>query len=59
MSQDNTTKKRANDNLEPPVLTISLTDLAAQSGIDEDTLLQRFAAILNRRAQAKESNDGK
>lgn len=37
----------ANNNAEP----ISLTDLAALSGIDEDMLLQRLAGILNRRKE--------
>lgn len=36
----------ANDDAEPPKDAISLTDLAAISGIDEDTLLRRLAGIL-------------
>ena len=41
----------ANDNPSPDTKAISLSDLAAKSGIDEDTLLQRLAGILARRAQ--------
>lgn len=36
----------ANAEAEPPKEAISLTDLAAMSGIDEDTLLRRLARIL-------------
>ena len=44
-------KTTANDNKEAPDNAISLTDLAALRGIDEDTLLQRLAGILSRRAE--------
>ena len=40
----------ANDNQEPTDTAISLTDLAALSGIDEDTLLRRLATILQKRS---------
>jgi len=49
-----------NDNDMPPAVTISFTDLAAQSGIDEDTLLRRLADVLDRRAKnVKEVTDAK
>lgn len=38
-----------NDNDEPPAVSIAFTDLAFGMGLDEDALLQRFAAILSRR----------
>lgn len=41
----------ANDDATPPANAISLTDLAAMSGVDEDTLLQRLAGILNKRIE--------
>jgi hypothetical protein len=41
----------ANDDPKLTDAAISLTDLAALSGIDEDTLLRRLAGILDRRAE--------
>jgi hypothetical protein len=38
-----------NDNDEPPVNAVAFTDLASAMGMDEDALLQRFAAILRKR----------
>ena len=38
-----------NDNYELPAASITFTDLAFGMGLDEDTLLQRFAAVLSRR----------
>jgi hypothetical protein len=38
-----------NDNEPPPVNSISFTDLALAMQLDEDSLLQRFAAILSKR----------
>lgn len=43
---DNPQTTPAHDDAEPPKDAISLTDLAAMSGIDEDILLRRLAAIL-------------
>lgn len=51
MSKPETT---ANDNPEPTEEAISLADLAALSGIDEDTLLRRLAGILTRRTEKPE-----
>ncbi len=45
----------ANDNPVPAKVRISLTDLAKQSGLSENLLLERLAEIMNRR---EEKNDG-
>jgi len=42
---------QANDNDTPPSDAIPFSDLALAMGEDEDTLLQRFAAILRRRGE--------
>lgn len=39
----------ANDNHQPPRDAIPFADLALAMGVDEDTLLQRLAAILHER----------
>ena len=49
------TQKPANDDAAPAVTAISLTDLAAMSGIDEDTLLQRLAGIMDARVEKAEA----
>ena len=38
-----------NDNSQPAPASISFTDLALAMQLDEDTLLQRFAALLHKR----------
>lgn len=43
---DNPQTTPANDDAVPPKDAISLANLAAISGIDEDTLLRRLAGIL-------------
>lgn len=54
-----------NDNPEPVTTTVTLTDLAAALGIDEDEMLQRFAKIMVKREAAldaalrKETDDGR
>jgi hypothetical protein len=51
------TQKPANDvGAEPAALTIRFTDLAAGMEIDEDTLLRRFAAILDARIEKAEAD---
>lgn len=47
----------ANDNHEPPTVTVSIADLAAELGIDEDAVLQRIAGILKRREEAPGGED--
>ncbi len=42
----------ANDNDEPPVTTVTIGDLAAALGIDEEAVLQRIAGILSKRDTA-------
>lgn len=42
---------QANDNETPPSDPIQFSDLALAMGVDEDTLLQRFAEILRRREE--------
>lgn len=44
--------EHANSNEIPPAKAISVTDLAAAMGIDEDELLQRIAAVMLRREDA-------
>lgn len=48
-NQTTTAADPINDNTEPPANAITLTDLAAMSGLDEDVLLQRLAGILRKR----------
>lgn len=45
-----------NDN-DAPVPAISFTDLAAGLGVDEDTLLERLAGILQRREAPRTGAD--
>ena len=49
---------QANDNDAPPLDAISFSDLALALGVDEDTLLQRFAAILRKREDAAGADGG-
>lgn len=42
----------ANDNSGPSFGSISFSDLAKQSGISEDCLLERLAEIFSRREEA-------
>lgn len=50
-----TVETPANDNAEPSAKAITLTELAAASGLDEDALLQRLADILSRREGADDA----
>ena len=60
-----TMSEPVNDNPEPVTTTVTLTDLAAALGIDEDEMLQRFAKIVVKREAAldaalrKETDDGR
>jgi hypothetical protein len=38
-----------NDNDAPPVTTVTIADLAAALGVDEDTILRRIAGVLDKR----------
>lgn len=49
---------QANDNDAPPSDPIPFSDLAAALGVDEDVLLQRFAAILRKREDALDADSG-
>jgi hypothetical protein len=44
----------ANDDYQPPAKIVTVAELASAMEVDEDTLLQRLAAILSKR---KDGND--
>ena len=49
MSEAATPMPQSNDNDPPPTDAIPFADLALAMGVDEDSLLQRLAAILSKR----------